>query len=113
NVWQAAGVAIIGAVLLFSSTAIYKSEIAQSDIAPIVKNYVAETPVHGFMSTQVLLEKLTQAGADMIQAETALTIYKDVRIESAQYSFWALALFVLLHLPGFMGIPTQGWTQKP
>ncbi|CAH1604401.1 Whole genome shotgun sequence [Vibrio jasicida] len=112
NVWQAAGVAIIGAVLLFSSTAIYKSEIAQSDVAPIVKTYVAETPVHGFMSNQVLLEKLTQAGADMPQAEAALTIYKDVRIESAQYSFWALALFVLLHLPGFMGIPTQGWTQK-
>lgn len=113
NVWQAAGVAIIGAVLLFSSTSLYKSSIEQSDVAPIVKTYVADTPVHGFMSNQALLEKLTQAGADMPQAEAALSIYKDVRIESAQYAFWALALFVLLHVPGFMGIPTQGWTQKP
>ncbi len=113
NVWQAAGVAIIGTVLLFSSTAIYKSEIAKSDVAPIVKTYVAETPVHGFMSNQVLIEKLTQAGADMPQAKAALSIYKDVRIKSAQYSFWALALLVLLHIPGFIGIPTQGWTQKP
>lgn len=113
NVWQAAGVAIIGAVLLFSSTLLYKSEIAQSDVAPVVKAYVAETPVHSFMSNQALLDKLTQSGAEMPQAEEALSIYKEVRIKSAQNALWALALFILLHIPGFMGIPTQGWTQKP
>lgn len=112
NVWQAAGVAIIGAVMLFSSTSLYKSAIEQSDVASVVKMYVADTPVHGFMSNEVLLGKLTEAGAELPQAEKALDIYKQTRIESAQYAFWSLTLLVLLHIPGFMGIPTQGWSKK-
>lgn len=112
NVWQAAGVAIIGAVLLFSSTALYKSEINQSEAAPAVKMYVAETPVHGFMSNKALLAKLNEAGSTEAESQYALDIYKETRIKSAQYAFWSLVIFILLHIPGFMGIPTHGWAPK-
>lgn len=112
NVWQAAGVAIIGAVLLFSSTAIFKNQIENSTVSSIVKEYVAQTPVHGFMANNTMTEKLKNIGALDEDIEHALTIYKTTRIESAQWAFWSLVLFVALHIPGFMGIPTQGWTNK-
>ncbi|EPG0367455.1 MFS transporter [Photobacterium damselae] len=112
NVWQAAGVAIIGAVLLFSSTAIFKNQIERSTVSSVVKEYVAQTPVHGFMANDAMTEKLKNIGAIDEDIEHALTIYKATRIESAQWAFWSLVLFVALHIPGFMGIPTQGWTSK-
>jgi hypothetical protein len=113
NVWQAAGVAIIGAVLLFSSTAFYKSAIEASNLDQTVKAYVADTPVHGFMSNQDLISKLSAAGVAQSEAEKALAIYKQTRVKSAQWAFWSLAILILLHIPGFMGIPTQGWSPKP
>ncbi|ENP8454182.1 MFS transporter [Photobacterium damselae] len=112
NVWQAAGVAIIGAVLLFSSTAIFKNQIERSTVSSVVKEYVVQTPVHGFMANDAMTEKLKNIGAIDEDIEHALTIYKATRIESAQWAFWSLVLFVALHIPGFMGIPTQGWTSK-
>lgn len=112
NVWQAASVAIIGTVLLFSSTLLYKEAILESDVAPVVKEYVSTTPVHGFMSNNTMTEKLVKAGASMVQAKEGLTIYKDARVESAQLAFCTLILFILLHIPGFLGIQTVGWTMK-
>ncbi|WP_370550635.1 MFS transporter [Edwardsiella tarda] len=112
NVWQAAGVAIIGAVMLFGSTAIFKNRIENGEVSTIVKVYVANTPVHGFMANQAMLERIQNAGASAEEAEKALAIYKIARIESARWAFWSLVLLVLLHIPGFMGIPTQGWTVR-
>lgn len=112
NVWQAAGVAIIGAVLLFSSTAIFKTRIENSNVTSVVKEYVAQTPVHGFMANSAMADTLHKIGATAGDTEKALSIYKTTRIESARWAFWSLVIFVVLHIPGFMGIPTQGWTTK-
>ncbi|EGT5658120.1 MFS transporter [Citrobacter braakii] len=112
NVWQAAGVAIIGAVLLFSSTAIFKTRIESSNVTGVVKEYVARTPVHGFMANSAMADKLRKIGATPGDTEKALSIYKATRIESARWAFWSLVIFVVLHIPGFMGIPTRGWTTK-
>lgn len=112
NVWQAAGVAIIGAVLLFSSTAIFKTQIESSNVSNVVKEYVAQTSVHGFMANHAMAEKLQKIGASAEDTEQALVIYKATRIESAQWAFWSLVIFVVLHIPGFLGIQTKGWTAK-
>lgn len=112
NVWQAAGVAMIGAVLLFSSTALFKSNIKTSQLPTAVKEYVAKTPVYGFMSNDALVTTLISSGVSNNDAQHALAIYKETRIQSAQYSFLALIVMILLHVPGFMGIPTKGWSEK-
>lgn len=112
NVWQAAGVAIIGAVLLFSSTAIFKSQIESSAVSTLVKEYVLQTPVHGFMANSVMAEKLQNIGASTKDIEKALIVYKTTRIKSAQWAFWSLVIFVVLHIPGFIAIPGKGWTTK-
>ncbi|XEH49909.1 hypothetical protein NMD75_00370 [Edwardsiella tarda] len=49
---------------------------------------------------------------DLISGTCSHLPYKIARIESARWAFWSLVLLVLLHIPGFMGIPTQGWTVK-
>lgn len=112
NVWQATGIAIIGAVLLFNSTEKYKTAIAESTVAPVIKEYVAKTAVHGFVSNKVLIVNLLDAGAIEEEVQAGLEIYKQTRIESAQLAFWSLILLILLHVPGFMGIQTEGWTKK-
>lgn len=112
NVWHAGGFAIIGAVLLFSVTAKYKEAVEESHLAPVVKEYVANTVVHGFMDNQQLMSTLTDAGATEEEALAALAIYKQARIESGRLAFGALILLLLLHAPGFMGIQTEGWTKK-
>lgn len=112
NIWQAAGVAIIGAVLLFSSTAFFKADIAKSDLGATGKAYVAEKPIFGFMSNAKIKEKIIAAGAPEDKAEMTVNVYKKARVKSARWAYWALVVFVMLHIPGFFGIPTEGWATK-
>lgn len=112
NVWQAAGVAIIGAVMLFSCTALFKADIAESSVSPDLKAYVAEQSVVGFTGNEAITQKLVATGASGADVETAVAVFKDARLTSARYAFWTLIMIVLLHIPGFMAIPDRGWVEK-
>lgn len=112
NVWQAAAVSIIGSVLLFSSSILFKNEIKANALEPQTQTYVQEQPVIGFMSNTDFLNQLEQGGITGSQADQALDIYKGTRMKSAQYSFWALILLILIHIPGFGAVPTVGWNKQ-
>lgn len=112
NIWQAGAVAIIGSVMLYSCTFVYKNEIKEQKANSVLVKYVESQSVFGFMSNKELLNMLKSAKIeDEASKELALKIYKDSRLKAAYYAFFALVIVILLHVPGMSAVPSVGWNK--
>ncbi len=112
NIWQATAVSIVGSVLLFSSSTLFKSAMLHASVAPQAKEYIQAQPVIGFMSNTDFIKEMQQANFSVDDTRVSLLLYKETRMESAQYALGILIILVFLHIPGFFAIPTQGWEEK-
>lgn len=112
NVWQAAGVAIIGAVFLFGMTANFKSRIEESTLPPQIKQTVASYKVVNVESTASMQVRMQATGAAAEDVAKAVSIYQQAQVSSGRYAFIAAFIMVLLHIPGFIGIQTKGWSER-
>ncbi|PAF46786.1 MFS transporter [Helicobacter sp. 12S02634-8] len=115
NIWQAGGVAIVGAVFLFSLTGIFKTNVAQSDLPQTIKTTIADMKVINLIRTTEIIKKLQTAGINDLSAtaeSTLSALYDDATLKSGRLALWVLFILVALHIPGFFGIQKNGWTQK-
>lgn len=112
NIWQAAGVAIIGAVFLFSMTTSFKSMVAQSTLSPVIKQQVADYKIIELVSLSKMELEIKATGASETEVSQALILYQQAQVSSGRYALLAAFILVLLHIPGFIGIQTTGWSQR-
>lgn len=113
NIWQAAAVAIIGSVMLYSLSSLYKSDVAKSPASAQLKSFVASQSVIGFMSNDNLIALLDSAKIEeKSQRDLALYAYEQSRLKAARYAFFALIIVILLHIPGMSEVPRIGWSEK-
>lgn len=112
NVWEAAGVAIIGTVFLFSLTADFKDQVAHSELPAVIKQSVANRVVIALVSSGQMKAELAQTGAAEQDISLALSLYQQSQVNSGRYAFIAAFILVLLHIPGFLGIQSKGWSER-
>lgn len=115
NVWEAAAIAIIGSVFLFGMTTIFKHEVAHSSLSPAIKEHIANKPVIYVVSMKAMQAELSVTDAtsrDVKQSLALLAIYQRAQVSAGRYAFFALFIIVLLHIPGFIGIQTKGWSER-
>ncbi|PAF52241.1 MFS transporter [Helicobacter sp. 13S00477-4] len=113
NIWQAAGVAIVGAVFLFGLSATFKTSLLQAPISSTIKEYFESQKVIPLVSLKTIKDKLSTYNFDADETNKILEIYKQDTLKAGRYALIALLILILLHIPGFMGLPTKGWVEKP
>lgn len=112
NVWEAAAIAIIGSVFLFGITVTFKYEVAHSSLPPAIKQFVAASPVIRAVKLQTMQAELSATGAADTDVKQALMLYQRAQVSSGRYAFFAIFIIILLHIPGFIGIQSRGWSEK-
>lgn len=115
NIWQAGGVAIVGAVFLFSLTTIFKTDISNAQLSQTIKTTIGEMRVINLVKTSEITKKLQESGIENLRSDELnqiVEVYDNATLKSGRLALWVLFILVALHIPGFFGIQKNGWTEK-
>lgn len=115
NIWQAGGVAIVGAVFLFSLTTIFKTDISNAQLSQTIKTTIGEMRVINLVKTSEITKKLQESGIEKLRSDELnqiVEVYDNATLKSGRLALWVLFILVALHIPGFFGIQKNGWTEK-
>lgn len=115
NIWQAGGVAIVGAVFLFSLTTFFKTDISHTQLSQNIKTAIKEMRVINLVRTTEIREKLQKSGIEDLGSDELnqiVEVYDNATLKSGRLALWVLFILVALHIPGFFGIQKNGWTEK-